>query len=163
MSERYLFLNLMNLIANALVYVFSRKANKTYKTDIACFWILLHVNRYAATFEYNGLLRRPQTRDFGVFGIVNGCTRKKGWDKCLHFTPFLTNQPKSASFLHCKVHKNTPMFYLEPNNSVINTITGSTFSYILFFIKIRILIKNLLNEIFFSEFQKTQGRWIMHE
>ena len=54
------------------------------------------------------------------------------------------------------------MFYLEPNNSVLNTITGSTFSHILFFIKIRILIKNLLNEIFFSEFQKTQGRWIMY-
>ena len=70
----------MNLIANALVYVFSRKANKTYKTElhVSGFEILLHVNRYAATFECNGLLRRPQTRDFGVFGIVNGCTRKKG-------------------------------------------------------------------------------------
>lgn len=119
------------------------------KLHVSGFEILLHVNRYAGTFEYNGLLRRPQTRDFGVFGIVNGCTRKKGWDKCLHFTPFLTNQPKCVSFLHFKVHKNTPMFYLEPNNSVLNTITGSTFSYILFFIKIRILIKNLLNEIFF--------------
>lgn len=48
------------------------------KLHVSGFEILLHVNRYAGTFEYNGLLRRPQTRDFGVFGIVNGCTRKKG-------------------------------------------------------------------------------------
>ena len=47
------------------------------KLHVSGFEILLHVKRYAATFECNGLLRRPQTRDFGVFGIVNGCTRKK--------------------------------------------------------------------------------------